>query len=283
MVLGIPLLCAALGPQYASLGAVAGISSFIFQLPLMLMFFEGSSGRQETKKEQSGMSMGEKNTSDGSRSEGSGMNIEAQQKEDEACEKDSWLSFSLSRERVKYIAIKIARNPILWAIFIGIIISVSSLGPKYLNPGPPPNPDYAVGSGFIFLTLKTFASCTQPIALFAVGVFLVNKNPIACGIVNSIIYMIIKLILVPALMIGCAKAVGLDGAEGRAAVLLASLPVSPTAYTVSNKYDVGQDISESNIFFGNLLVLPTTIGWVSFMDAVDLFPADAPSNSASAC
>lgn len=42
VILGVPLLKALLGPQYSSLGVVAGISSFIFQLPLMLILFEVS-------------------------------------------------------------------------------------------------------------------------------------------------------------------------------------------------------------------------------------------------
>jgi len=31
-----------------------------------------------------------------------------------------------------------------------------------------------------------------------------------------------------------------------------------------------------NIFFGNLLVMPSTLGWMAVMDAIDLFPVNAP-------
>ncbi|KAI8101875.1 hypothetical protein M9434_006937 [Picochlorum sp. BPE23] len=300
VVLGIPLLIATLGPQYGSLGAVAGISSFIFQLPLMLIFFEGSAGTRGVHERQQ----------KGSEENGSEKNIETKQLSDLPRERDveeeektdqsaadvvgsgdagdnsnHWYHVRLTKAQAQYIAAKILRNPILWAIVIGIILSVSSLGPKYLATGSPksPNCSYAVGAGFIQLTLSYFARCTQPIALLAVGIFLVGKNPIACGIIQSIVYMIIKLILVPGLMVGCAFAVGLQGAEGRAAVLLASLPVSPTAYTVADKYGVGLDIAESNIFFGNLLVLPTTIAWNAFMDSISLFMAPAPPSVTSGC
>jgi predicted permease len=187
----------------------------------------------------------------------------------------------LTKAQLKYVSIKLIRNPILWAILIGFILSITTLGPRYLSPGNPPlnpNCDYAVGAGFINLTLRYFAACTEPIALLAVGMFLYSKNPIACGILPSIAYMIVKLILVPGLMVGCAFAVGLSGAEGRAAVLLASLPVSPTSYTVSDKYGIGREIAESNVFWGNLLVLPTTIAWNAFMDAIGLFPFESPSS-----
>jgi predicted permease len=276
VVLGIPLLIATLGPQYGSLGAVAGISSFIFQLPLMLIFFEGSvdtpgiEERRAAKKTDS-------DTLEVGDTEGT--------QENTASPHHRWYHVSISRTQARYIAIKLVRNPILWSIVIGIILSVSSLGPKYLATGVPqaPNCSYAVGAGFIQLTLSYFARCTEPIALLSVGIFLFGKNPIACGIIQSIIYMIVKLILVPGLMVGCAFAVGLSGPEGRASVLLASLPVSPTAYTVADKYGVGRDIAESNIFFGNLLVLPTTIAWNAFMDAIGLFPAAAPPSVTSSC
>lgn len=73
-------------------------------------------------------------------------------------------------------------------------------------------------------------------------------------------------------MVGCATALGLEGATARAAVLLAALPISAASFTLTEIYHVGQDIVVSNIFFGNLLVLPTTILWSVFMDGVGLFP-----------
>lgn len=296
VVLGIPLLIATLGPQYGSLGAVAGISSFIFQLPLMLIFFEGSSGTRGVHERHQKGSDSENAEAKQISDKTNERDIEGEDNAQEATEvavggeeagrsTNHWYHVRLTKAQAQYIAFKILRNPILWAIVIGIILSVSSLGPKYLATGSPnsPNCSYAVGAGFIQLTLSYFARCTEPIALLAVGIFLVGKNPIACGIMQSIIYMIIKLILVPGLMVGCAFAVGLKGAEGRAAVLLASLPVSPTAYTVADKYGVGLDIAESNIFFGNLLVLPTTIAWNAFMDSISLFTAPAPPSVTSGC
>lgn len=273
VVLGIPLLIATLGPQYGSLGAVAGISSFIFQLPVMLIFLEGSLDTPSVKQR---------------RVKNDALPSEEIVEESIAPRDTShhhWYRLQLSKSQLWYIGIKLVRNPILWSILIGIILSVSSLGPKYLAPGVPQNPNcsYAVGAGFIQLSLSYFARCTEPMALLAVGMFLYGKNPLACGIIQSIVFMFIKLILVPGLMVGCAFAVGLSGAEGRAAVLLASLPVSPTAYTVSEKYNVGRDIAESNVFFGNLLVLPTTIAWNAFMDGIDLFLAAPPPSITSSC
>ena len=36
-------------------------------------------------------------------------------------------------------------------------------------------------------------------------------------------------------------------------------------------YGVGEKAAVANVVLGNLLVLPTTIAWLSVMDALDLF------------
>jgi predicted permease len=56
--------------------------------------------------------------------------------------------------------------------------------------------------------------------------WMVRPNPIACGWLRAAAYMLVKLVLVPTLMVGCCFAVGLEGATARAAVLVATLPVS---------------------------------------------------------
>ena len=311
VILGVPLLRAALGPQYSNLGVVAGISSFIFQLPVMLIMFE-IFATQRVSPEISSLEEGRTtiastpsstpiiNTEDASKSH------TTSDYERESPNGSSFLPTSninpttsttalnqtqtplvkpqrlrwISRTQIKAIVVQILRNPILWAIFIGLILSVTTLGPKYLYPGNPPqqpNCNYVPGAGFIYLFFSTLAASTEPVAIFATGMFLMYKNPIACGWVRSILYMIVKVIIVPALMVGCAAAVGLEGANARAAVLLAALPISAAAFSLSDKYKVGTAEAVANIFWGNLLVLPTTLAWMAFMDGVDLFPMQKSS------
>jgi predicted permease len=271
VILGVPLLRAALGPQYASLGVVAGISSFIFQLPLMLILFEVHAGGSTKIADEESQGNQVSNTDSN--------NDDKVSNHDKAAATAAPPRLFLRKDQWRAIGLRLGKNPILWAIVIGIIFSVTTLGPKYLNPGNPPaapNCSYEPGSGFIFLTLSTLAACTEPIALFATGAFLVHRNPLAIGVLRAAAYMIIKLILVPAIGVGCALAVGLEGAEGRAAVLIAALPISAAAFVLASQYGIGEDVAVSNLFFGNVLVLPTTLGWMAFMDAVDLFPVPSP-------
>lgn len=298
VILGVPLIRAALGAQYANLGVVAGISSFVFQLPVMLVMMEIHRGQQvqptvevgtlptsipsntasnraaeesTSEKRASSSSFQIQTQADGN---GAGNGTHALQDGDASSpQRSRWLT----RAQGKAILRQISHNAILWAILIGIILSVTRLGPKYLYPGIPPaqpNCDYAPGAGFIYLLFSTLAACTEPVALFATGMFLMFKNPVSCGWLRAIGYMVVKLIIVPALMVGCAFAVGLEGVYARAAVLLASLPTSAAAFALSDKYKICTAEAVANIFWGNLLVLPTTLAWMAFMDGVDLFPVN---------
>jgi predicted permease len=286
VILGVPLIRAALGAQYSNLGVVAGISSFIFQLPAMLILFEIDKGRQEAKKLSSSSSWpstsleSQPNQQEGGNyqvesietitpSDGTTSTILTTNKETASS------SRLLTYAQMKFIAISLLKNPILWAILIGIIVSVTTLGPRYLNPGNPPaqpNCDYVAGTGFIFLILSSLAACTEPIALLATGIFLLHKSPVAIGWLQVIGYMLVKLIIAPAIAVGCCFAVGLDGGPARASVLLASLPISAAAFTLCDRYSACLQAAVTNIFWGTVLVLPTTLGWMAFLDAVDLFP-----------
>jgi predicted permease len=286
VVLGVPLVRAALGPQYSNLGVVAGISSFIFQLPAMLILFEIAKGRQDEKKSNNSSPSTSienlPNQEDRRRLENNNMEnhdtasaISATPSITANTTTASTIPVVLTKEQARSIGNQLLRNPILWAILIGIVVSITTLGPRYLNPGSPPaepNCDYAQGAGFIFLILFSLASCTNPIAIFATGIFLSHKSPIRCGWRVAIGYMIVKLIFVPAVMVGCAAAVGLENGPARAAVLLASLPISAAAFTLCDRYSTCLHQAVANIFWGTVLVLPTTLAWMAFMDAVDLFP-----------
>ncbi|KAG7673403.1 hypothetical protein Ndes2526B_g03151 [Nannochloris sp. 'desiccata'] len=285
VILGVPLVRAALGPQYSNLGVVAGISSFIFQLPAMLILFEIDVSRRTKMSANNSLP----STSSGNLS----IQEDGGQRENNIGDKDTVPASSarpatttaataakksplLTKQQAKSIGKQLLKNPILWAILIGIIVSATTLGPRYLNPGSPPpaqpNCDYVPGTGFISLILSSLAGCTEPIALFATGIFLLYKRPIACGWRVAIGYMVVKLVLVPALMVGCAAAVGLESGSARAAVLLASLPISAAAFTLCDRYSTCLNQVVANIFWGTVLVLPTTLAWMAFMDAVDLFP-----------
>lgn len=90
--------------------------------------------------------------------------------------------------------------------------SSSSLGPSHA-PAPPPHHTH---------THTGHPPHCPPLAL------------------QAVLYMLVKLVLVPALMVGCAAMVGLEGAYARSAVILAALPVSSATFALCKARGQGQ-------------------------------------------
>lgn len=99
-ILAPPMLKATLGQRYEKYGPIAAVSSLIFQLPLLLLFFE-----MDALPEQVGAS------------------------------KTSLYSKRLNRQEWKTVGKSLVRKPIIWSILFGVLMSVTTLGPRYLYPG----------------------------------------------------------------------------------------------------------------------------------------------------
>ena len=90
--------------------------------------------------------------------------------------------------------------------------------------------------------------------------------------ITVILYMLSKLLVVPLVMVGLAKAFDFSDEAGRAAILIAALPISMAAFALGSHYDIGQNILSANVAIGTLLVLPTILLWNIGLDAVGLYP-----------
>jgi predicted permease len=187
-----------------------------------------------------------------------------------------WLIYFLRTDIWKKIAIQLLRNPIVWAVILGFILTLSTAGPRFLDPT---SEDYIPGLGWIDLTLSWLGSCVSPVALLSMGVWMQAEWRKSlrlfegCGSVYRMTaYMTSKLILIPLVMVGLAKAVRLDDQAGRAAVLLAALPISLASFSLASRYKIGEAVLSENVALGTLLVLPTILIWNIVMDALDLFP-----------
>ena len=148
-----------------------------------------------------------------------------------------WAGLCTSGTLWKDIFKRVFTNPIVVAILCAFIISLSTLG-KML--------DEFEGLKFFVDTLGYLGQITTPLSLFAMGIWMHHqgRNLVRIGFVELFIFMITKLIIVPMIMIGLAKALSLDDKSGRAAVLIASLPISMASFTLGSIYDIGKDISK---------------------------------------
>lgn len=255
VILGVPILAATLGPAYANLGILAGVSSFIFQLPAMLVLLEldwSSRNMASDLKTDAEAAIGQPAT---------------------------------LRVRWRVLGSRLLHNHVLWSIALGLVLSLSTVGWKYLDPT---SKQYVAEIGFFAAWLELLGRTAEPLALFATGTFFAvcvlewrrstaapSSSPPHASLLGRVLrlaaYMVAKLLLVPLLAVGCALLVGLQGAYGRAVVLLAVLPISPAAFALCSEYGVRAGDVGWNVAAGTLLMLPATIAWQASMDSIGLF------------
>jgi predicted permease len=215
VILGVPILTAVFGDAQkgAFYGLLAGISSFVFQLPFQLFFFECHKldhDRLEANNND--------NVPDSPESEQEVGNIHIGQTEDdqaveESKEKRNVIGHShvIHGKLWRDILIRVGTNPVIWGIMMGFLISLSTFGKRFLRPrndDKTPNSNYLPWLQFFVDSLTWFGDCVSPVSLFSMGIWMQmqGRNLISIGIGQIALFMISKLILVPFLMIGLAKA-----------------------------------------------------------------------------
>jgi predicted permease len=113
--------------------------------------------------------------------------------------------------------------------------------------------------------------------LFSMGIWMQSQGVggLLCGRISlssALLSMTSKLILVPLFMVGLAKAFDFNDEVGRAAVLIASLPISMASFSLASRYNIGEEILSQNVALGTALILPTVLVWNIVMDSLGVFP-----------
>lgn len=316
VIVGIPISTAVLGdPQKGRFyGLLAGISSFIFQLPLQLAFLECHALDSDSLKNETSVDNGPRVCQDDNTCRAEQLNQTTNHTDPEArletacidgdeTKQDAALELveespntnrlsTQSNTRKKWwvlaggnyvnrrdvwfgILYRLIRNPVLWGIFWGFVLSLSTVGPKYLNPKPG-NKNYIEGLGWIFVTFAWLGDITSPLSLFTMGVWMHAQRRMLFSTppAHLALYMLSKLVLIPLLMVGLSKMLSLENEVGRAAVLIATLPISLASFSLGHQYRIGEAVLAANVAVGTLLMLPTVLVWNVVMDNLNLFPVD---------
>jgi predicted permease len=170
----------------------------------------------------------------------------------------------------KKIGLRLIRNPVLWAIFLAFALTLSTLGPTFLKPV---SDDAVDGLGWIWGTLEWLGALVSPVSLIAMGVWMHHQERLlTISLSAAMTSMLTKLVLVPLIMVGLASAFDLEGNNGRAAVLIAALPISLASFTLASEYEIGFELLSTNVVLGTAFLLPTILVWNLVLDAFDLFP-----------
>jgi predicted permease len=311
IILGVPIASAVFGDPIKgrTYGILAAISSFIFQLPLQLFLLEchllekeylagnddpeidelnddkiliatGSTppavaaDRNEDPEQPLGLDEKDPLPSEDAIEQAPKL-VQRQQvmteTENRSISLGLWLQWARTWAIWKKILLQLARNPVLWGIIVGFFFSLTTIGPRFLNPT---SGEYVPGLGWIFSTATWLGECVSPVALVAMGVWMQaqGRKLTRIPIVTAILYMLSKLIVIPLIMLGLALLFNLNDEAGRAAVLIAALPISMASFSLADRYGIGQAVLSENVTLGTIMILPTIILWNLTLDALNLFP-----------
>jgi len=243
-------------------GLLAAISSFIFQLPLQLLFLEAFALLRSKESKELAPTTGvipelEPNIVNGV---GDDDRLSA-----------LGMSSSSIRTLLLRVFLRIMLNPVVLSIIAGLIISLTRLGPKYLSEG---SSDYVEELGWIDDTLQWLGACVSPVSLFAMGVWMYNEwqRFQEVGLLQISLSMVSKLAIVPLIMVGLVIAMNLNDEASRAAVLIAVLPISQASFSLAAQYKIGEAYLAANVAVGTLLLLPAVLIWNIALDNLNLFP-----------
>ena len=302
VILGKPIAAAVFGSEMkgAKYGILAAISSFIFQLPFQLFYLECHLLEEEillgnTNLDPDVESAQTSQSAEVDESPTTGLKLNKEVFDSPAVDKPlpheepidvnneaeattqegttritMWLQFAGRRDIWTKILKQALRNPVLEAIGVGFILTLSTIGPTYLKTS---SEEFVPGLGWISATLSWIGETVSPIALFTMGVWMYDqgKDIFRLSCTAATLFMVSKLVLVPSIMIGIAKMLNLANEPGRAAVLIAALPISMASFSLANRYGIGETIMLENVALGNLLILPTVMIWNIVLDEAGIF------------
>lgn len=142
----------------------------------------------------------------------------------------------------------LARNPLILACLLGILLNLSGLG----LPAP------AVP------VLDLLAAMALPLGLLAVGAAL-DLRALRTGGVAVIAAALVKLVLMPLLAWGLARGIGLDQQATQVLLVFAAVPTATSAYILARQLG-GDAPLMANIITAQtliaLLTMPLMLGWL---------------------
>lgn len=272
-------------------GLMAGISSFLFQLPIQLFFLEASVLERkmltpEVTDEETPVGKIDSPLPIESIKVDEDTHMDEEQAEPETVSDSKpevpksrvglWLELVSRRDILTQVTGRVVRNPVLWGICIGFIISLSTFGKTYLRPlndSKEPNTNYVEGLAWFVALLTWLGDMVSPLSLFSMGVWMHQQGNDLMTIswLELTGSMFVKLILVPLLMLGLVDAYDLPNTYARSAVLVAALPISLAAFSLGKQFDIGEGSLAANVTMGTILMLPTLLVWIEVMDHFELY------------
>eukprot|EP01084_Bolivina_argentea_P161570 281255_1 len=295
IILGLPLCSSIFGPSYMIYGIYAALSSFFFQLPLMIALFE----MQQTLKQM--------HRSDSDTNPSINIRIATSENDDfhsSFIEEDALNGEKTNTRQVeqaepqaaKFDCVRITKlvllawlkNPIAWAIFWGFLFAL--IWSAENKDQTPTDADWPTFLDMAMNFNTGLATMTTALGVFVIGLFTAERFTkfwrsedrsfrISCKrfVCNELpelfLYLFLKFIVCPALMIGIVVMFGFDDKTARIGVIIAVIPTSLASFILAKKYELKtQAVHSLNVIVGTMLMFPFVMMWLKIMDSAELFP-----------
>ena len=113
----------------------------------------------------------------------------------------------------------------------------------------------------------SLAALAGPVALFAMGMSLKDYG-LKGNLAPAAALAAIKLMVMPALALGFALALGLPPLAASVSVLAASLPAGVNSYLIATRFGTGQGLAANSMTLGTLLAALSSVFWFAVAKAV---------------
>lgn len=115
--------------------------------------------------------------------------------------------------------------------------------------------------------IDALADIAGPLALFAMGLGL-RKFSISGNVLPAAVLTVLKLLLMPAIVLGAALLIGLPPMTAKVAVAAASLPAGVNSYLLAVQFGTGQGLASSQMTIATACSALTTGIWLAIAQAV---------------
>ncbi len=155
--------------------------------------------------------------------------------------------------KIKQAGINILKNPIIIAIFLGLIVSLIGM-------------DFPV---IIDKTVDNVAKMATPLALVAMGAGFEGRKALA-KIKPTIAASLIKLIVQPLVFIPIAATMGFDGEKIIGILIMLAAPTTPSCYIMAKNMNNDGVLTASIVVTTTLFAAFTLTGWIYLLKCVGL-------------
>lgn len=157
------------------------------------------------------------------------------------------------RAKIKEALINIVKNPIIIAIFLGIIAALLQLEfPTIINK-----------------TVNSVAQMATPLALITIGAGFEGRKALA-KMKPTIAAALIKLVVQPLIFLPVAAWMGFDGEKMIAILIMLAAPTTPSCYIMAKNMNNDGVLTASVVVATTLLAAFTLTGWIFVLKTAGL-------------